>query len=108
MSLERGRIMKRADIEKLFDIIDADKHEFILDTLDEYLFFKKKIAELKKYPLIRVSKSNPALQQITAAGKLIKDYSNVVDAKRATMLRELHKVSNSAADELAEMLAEFE
>lgn len=95
-------------LARYFDAVDEDKRTFALDTLREYLFFKNKIAELKELPLIRVSASNPAKQQLTPAGKLIKEYSQVLDAKRGTLLRILYRIENSAADELLEKLKEFE
>ena len=91
-----------------FDAVDEDKRAFALDTLHEYIFFKNKIDELKKLPLIRYSKLNPERQQLTPAAKLIKEYSQVMDAKRGTLLRILYRVENSAADELLAKLAEFE
>jgi hypothetical protein len=100
--------MERKDFEQFFDILDDDKKAFALDTLDEYLYFKGKIAELRKLPLIRVDKKNPDRQLVTPAGKLIKDYSQVIDAKRATLLRILYRVESSAADELLAKLSEFE
>ncbi len=48
------------------------------------------------------------MQRTTAAGKLIKDYSQIVDAKRNTLLRIINSVENSAADELLAKLSEFE
>lgn len=98
----------KKELTAYFDILDDDKKAFALDTLEEYLFFKGKIDELKKLPLIRVDKKNPEKQVVTPAGKLIKDYSQVIDAKRGTLLRILYRVENSAADELLAKLSEFE
>ena len=100
--------MNKADLIKLFDVVDEDKRVFALDTLDEYLYFKAELDKLRKLPKIRVSEKNPEKQLITPAGKLIKDYSQVLDAKRGTLLRILYRVEASAADELREMLSEFE
>ena len=100
--------MIREELIKYFDAVDDDKRAFALDTIDEYLFFKNKIEELKRLPLIRISKTNPEKQQLTPAAKLIKEYSQVMDAKRGTLLRILYRVENSAADELLAKLAEFE
>lgn len=100
--------MERAELIKYFDVVDDDKKTFAIDTIDEYLYFKSELAKLRKLPLIRVSDKNPERQEITPAGKMIKDYSNVVDAKRATLLRILYRVESSAADELLSKLAEFE
>ena len=45
---------------------------------------------------------------IEEKAKLIKEYSQVMDAKRGTLLRILYRVENSAADELLAKLSEFE
>lgn len=100
--------MDRETLVSYFDVVDEDKRTFALDTIDEYLFFKNKIEELKKLPLIRVSKSDPARQQLTPAAKLIKEYSQIMDAKRGTLLRILYRVEASAADDLLAKLSEFE
>lgn len=100
--------MEKTELTRIFDVLDDDKKPFAYDTLDEYLYFRDRVNELRKLPLIRVSEKNPQKQEITPAGKLLKDYSNVLDAKRATLLRLLYRVENSAADELLSKLAEFE
>lgn len=100
--------MDRKELEAFFDIVGEDKKAFALDTLDEYLYFQEQINKLRKLPLIRVDKNNPERQLITPAGKLIKEYSQVLDAKRGTLLRILYRVESSAADELLSKLAEFE
>ena len=100
--------MDRETLVGYFEAVDEDKRAFALDTIDEYLFFKNKIEELKRLPLIRISKTNPEKQQLTPAAKLIKEYSQVMDAKRGTLLRILYRVESSAADELMAKLSEFE
>ena len=100
--------MEIKELAKIFDVLDDDKKPFAYDALNEYLYFKNQIDKLRELPLIRVSEKNPQKQEVTPAGKLIKDYSNVLDAKRATLLRLLYKVESSAADELMQKLAEFE
>lgn len=97
-----------AELRAIFDVVDDDKRHFALDTLEEYFFFKREYDRIHHLPLIRIDKNNPERQQITPAGKLIKDISNVLDAKRSTLLRILSKVESSAADELMKKLAEFE
>ena len=100
--------MDRNELAKYFDNVGEDKRTFALDAIDEYLFFKNKIEELKRLPLIRINKTNPAKQQLTPAAKLIKEYSQVLDAKRGTLLRILYRVESSAADDLLAKLSEFE
>lgn len=99
--------VEKTELIKLFDGIDEETREFALDALDEYLYFKGELEKLKKYPLIRVSEKKPEMQKITAAGKLIKDYSQILDAKRATILRIFNRVDTNAADELEKKLSEF-
>lgn len=98
----------KEQLRSYFDLVDEDKKQFAYDTIDEYIFFSEKIEELKKYPLIEISKRNPAMQRQTAAGKMLKDYSQILDSKRATLLRILYRVENSAADDLISKLKEFE
>lgn len=100
--------MDRDELIRYFDAVDEDKRSFAIDTIDEYLFFKNKIEELKKLPLIRYSPKNPERQQLTPAAKLIKEYSQVMDAKRGTLLRMLYRIESTAADELLSRLSEFE
>lgn len=98
----------KEELKAFFELVDEDKRQFAYDTLDEYCFFLDRIEELKKLPAIEVSEKNPARQRLTPAAKLIKEYSNVIDAKRKTLLMILYRVENSAADELLAKLAEFE
>lgn len=101
--------MARAEqIKAFFENIDEDKKQFAFDAIDEYLFFLDRIAELRKLPYIRVSNKDPARQELTPAAKLIREYSQAVDAKRKTLLMILYRVENSAADELQNLLKGFE
>lgn len=98
----------REELRSFFELVDEDKRQFAYDTIDEYLFFRDRIEELKQYPDIEVSKKNPAKMRVTPAAKLRKEYSQVLDAKRGTLLRILYRIENSAADELLAKLSEFE
>lgn len=98
----------KEQLQAFFDNVDEDKKQFALDTIDEYLFFVERLNKLKELPYIRVNKSNPERQELTPAAKLIKEYSQAVDAKRKTLLMILYRVENSAADDLLKKLAEFE
>ena len=98
----------KEQLQAFFNNVDDDKKQFAFDTIDEYIFFVDRIAELKKLPYIRVDKKNPERQQLTPAAKLIREYSQAVDAKRKTLLMILYRVESSAADDLLAKLAEFE
>lgn len=99
---------RKEQLRNYFANVDDDRRSFAFDAIDEYLFFLDRIAELRKLPYIRVSKSNPERQELTPAAKLIREYSQAVDAKRKTLLMILYRVENSAADELLQRLSEFE
>ena len=101
--------MERAEqIRAFFKNVDEDKRLFAYDTIDEYLLFLDRIAELKALPYIRIDKKNPARQELTPAAKLMREYSQAVDAKRKTLLMILYRVENSAADDLLNVLKGFE
>lgn len=101
--------MNRAEtLKAFFDNVEEDKKQFALDTVDEYLFFLDRIEELRKLPYIRIDKKNPERQMLTPAAKLIREYSQAVDAKRKTLLMILYRVENTAADELQNILKQFE
>lgn len=99
---------RRAQLRSYFANVDEDKRTLAFDTIDEYIFFSDRIAELKQLPFIRVHPKDKARQELTPAAKLVREYSQAVDAKRKTLLMILYRVENSAADELLQRLAEFE
>ena len=99
---------KKEQLRSYFTNVDEDKRSFAYDTIDEYLFFLDRITELKELPYIRFDKRNPQRQELTPAAKLIREYSQAIDAKRKTLLTILYRVENSAADDLLQKLAEFE
>lgn len=98
----------REELRAFFEHVGDDKKHFAYDVIDEYLFFAAEYERIRKLPLIRIDKKNPERQQVTPAGKMIKDLSNVLDAKRTILLRILNSVESSAADELLSKLAEYE
>lgn len=99
---------KAKELKAFFENVDEDKRRFAYDTIEEYVFFLERIAELKKLPYIRVNPKNKERQELTPAAKLLREYSQAVDAKRKTLLMILYRVENSAADDLLAKLAEFE
>ena len=99
---------KKEQLRGYFANVDEDKRSIAYDTIDEYVFFLERLAELRKLPYIRVHPCDKARQELTPAAKLIREYSQAVDAKRKTLLMILYRVENSAADELLQKLAEFE
>lgn len=99
---------RKEQLRSYFANVDEDKRSLAFDTIDEYLFFIGKIAELRNLPFIRVHPKDPARQELTPAAKLIREYSQAVDSKRKTLLMILYRVESSAADDLLAKLADFE
>ena len=99
---------RKEQLRGYFANVDEDKRSIAYDTIDEYLFFLDRIAELRKLPYIRVHPKDAARQELTPAAKLIREYSQAVDAKRKTLLTILYRVESSAADDLLAKLSEFE
>ena len=99
---------RKEQLRGYFENVDEDKRSLAYDTIDEYLFFLDRITELRKLPFIRVHPKDAARQELTPAAKLVREYSQAVDAKRKTLLMILYRVESSAADDLLAKLAEFE
>lgn len=99
---------RKEQLRGYFANVDEDKRSIAYDTIDEYLFFLDRIAELRELPFIRVSKTDKARQELTPAAKLIREYSQAVDSKRKTLLMILYRVESSTADDLLAKLADFE
>ena len=99
---------RKEQLRSYFENVDEDKRSLAYDTIDEYLFFIDRIAELRDLPFIRVHPKDPERQELTPAAKLIREYSQAVDSKRKTLLMILYRVESSAADDLLAKLAEFE
>ena len=76
--------MSRADeLHNIFNDIDAGKRGIVNNLIDEAVYLETQLAELKKYPLIKIHPQNPNLQKVTAAGKQYRDYlqtyTNIID-----------------------------
>ena len=76
--------MSRAnELRDIFKDIDENKQTILKNLIDEAVFLEDQMAELKKYPLIKIHPSNPNLQKITAAGKqyreFLQTYTNIMD-----------------------------
>jgi hypothetical protein len=99
---------RRAQLRGYFENVDEDKRALAHDAIEEYIFFLERIAELKKLPYIRVHPKDNRRQELTPAAKLIREYSQAIDAKRKVLLTILYRVENTAADDLLRKLAEFE
>ena len=63
--------------EEILSFINNDNTKsvkLIGEIIDDFVFLEDQLKELRKLPQIMVNKENPALQKITPAAKLYKDY----------------------------------
>ena len=79
------------ELEKIFENVDEDKRKVIEPLLEDVAFLERKLAELRKLPLLRVHPNNPERQETTAAGKMYKEYLqsylNAVKVLQSTLSR---------------------
>jgi hypothetical protein len=89
---ERGDKMTRLEqLQEIVAKVDADKAAVIEPLLSDIIYMENRLDELRKLPHLRVSKKNPELQQITAAGKQYKEtmqaYLNALKVVQTTLSR---------------------
>lgn len=85
---------KNERLERLKEIVskvDADKATVIEPLLTDILFMEGRLESLRGLPHLQVSKKDPSLQRITAAGKQYKEtmqaYLNAVKVVQMTLSR---------------------
>lgn len=66
-------MVKRDELDKIFENVDEPVRKFISDQLDDFVFLSNKIDELKKLPFLIVSKNNPRKQKATPAFREYKE-----------------------------------
>ena len=99
---------RRQQLDEIFKNVDSEKKQLVDKLLDEIVFLESRMNELKQLPFINVNPKNPAQQKTTAAAKLYKECSQSYMNAIRILAGILHKVENTAQDELMKMLSEFE
>lgn len=93
-------------LKEIVSKVDADKAAVIEPLLTDIIFMEDRLKELRALPHIRVSTSNPSMQQITAAGKQYKEtmqaYLNAIKVVQTTLSR----FTQEGEDEFEKWLAE--
>ncbi len=78
-------------LEDIVSKVDADKAAVIKPLLSDVVFMEQRLAVLRALPQIRISQKDPAIQQITAAGKQYKEtmqtYLNAIKVIQTTLSR---------------------
>ena len=99
---------RRSEFEKLFENTDESEKKLVSRLIDEVIYCEEQMTELKKLPQIAKNPKNPALQKITPAARLYKDFAASYRDSIRILLNILRKVETSAADDLLKRLSEFE
>ena len=99
---------RKEELKEIFKEVDESEQKLIDRLLDEVIFLEEQMTELRKLPFIKVHPSNPLLQKKTEASKLYKECSQSYMNAIRMLCSLLHKIDNSAADELLKKLEEFQ
>lgn len=98
---------RHEELNKIFDVIDQGERQLIQPLIDEVVELEKELEYYRTLPKIRVNPKNPEQQKATPAAKLRKECSQSYMNAIRILCSTLHKVDNSAADELMKRLEEF-
>lgn len=76
--------MSRAEeLRGIFKDLDEGRRLIVDSLIDEAAFIEERLAELKKYPQIKIHPTKPGLMKQTAAGKQYREYlqtyTNIID-----------------------------
>lgn len=95
------------ELKEIFKDIDGNMFKVIAPLLPEVVFIEKRLVELRELPHLRVHPSNPARQEVTAAGKqykeLLQQYANYIKILQTT----LYRGGGDGDDALMKLLGEF-
>ena len=100
------RISRINRLKEVFEKIDKDKQIVIEPLLEDVVFIEKRLAELKRLPLLRVSEKNPAKQVVTPAGKQYKEYLQQYNNCVKILLSALSRYGIEEEDEFDKWLKE--
>lgn len=95
-------------LQKIFENVDEDKREVIEPLLYDVIFIEKRLAKLRKLPMIRVHKNNPARQETTPAGKQYKEYMQSYLNALKVLQTTLYRAGETGESPLMKALKEFD
>lgn len=95
-------------LQKIFENVDEDKREVIEPLLYDVIFIEKRLAELRKLPMIRVHPNNKARQETTPAGKQYKEYMQSYLNALKVLQTTLYRAGETGESPLMKALKEFE
>ena len=101
-------MLNMEELQEIFKDIDANKQKLLKPLMEETVFIKNTLDELKKYPLIRINPNNINQQKRTEAGRMFKDYQQAYNNNVKILLSALSKEQTMAESPLLKMLKEYE
>ena len=97
-----------AELEKIFDGIDAGQRAVVLPLLEDVAYMENEMRTLRALPQIRVHPKDATRQEITAAGKRYREIMQTYVNAIKTLLSVLQRNGADDSEELLNALKEFE
>lgn len=98
---------RRAEYDELFQDVDENEKKLVDKLISECVYYETQMEELKRLPFINVHPKKPALQKVTPAARLYKEYATSYMNALRILLNILRKVESDAQNELVRRLEEF-
>ena len=98
---------RREELDNIFKEVDPNEKKLVNRLIDEVVFLETQMTSLKKLPFISVNPKNLSQQKTTSAAKLYKECSQSYMNAIRILCSLLHKIDNSAENELLQKLSEF-
>ena len=98
---------RREELDDIFKEVDPNEKKLVNRLIDEVVFLETQMTSLKKLPFISVNPKNLSQQKTTSASKLYKECSQSYMNAIRILCSLLHKIDNSAENELLQKLSEF-
>ena len=94
------------ELASYIENVDQSKKEIILSLLSDFVFYEKKIIELREYPQYIINPNNPLQQKALPVHRILKDYQAQKNDIATKILRTLQgEVGEESA--LMKALGEF-
>ena len=102
---------RKEEILQLIDNNNTKSVKVISEIIDDFVFLEEQLKELRKLPQILVNKENPAIQKLTPAAKLYKEYlvqySNLVKIILSAIDEEVTEDEESVINQFFKNQEEF-
>lgn len=100
--------MELSEIKALFKNVDLNVLKLLEPYMEETVFLKNQLNNLKKFPLIKINPKDPTMQKRTEAGKMLKDYEQAYSNNVKVLLSVLSQSVSDNGNSLKEVLKAFQ